>query len=222
MTVAERERSSALAGLKNTEIQAEDQCKLLYTTEHELATQKQLVLDLKAELQKVKDAAIVATRVAKETIEAAERAFYERGVEDIEIRLVKEVAGVFRDYCTETWIKALNSAGVPIDSKLRKAECIIFPEHIREAPKDLPSIALPLAPPEQVSSIQDPTLGAEAFTGACKGKELLPSAKDTQFEDALTIKDVISQAKAVESKSEAGDAKLKAADSKEGLQPIEK
>ena len=91
-----------MADLKNTEIQAEDQCKLLYITEHELATQKQLVLDLKAELQKVKDAAIVATRVAKETIEVAERAFYERGVEDIETRLVKEVAGVFRDYCTDT------------------------------------------------------------------------------------------------------------------------
>ena len=50
----------------------------------------------------MKDAVIEATRVAKETTEAAERAFYERGVEDIEIRLVKEVAGVFRDYCIET------------------------------------------------------------------------------------------------------------------------
>ena len=67
-----------------------------------MATQKQLVLDLRAKLQKVKDAAIEATRVAKEIIEAAERAFYKHGVEDIEIRLVKEVARVFRDYCTET------------------------------------------------------------------------------------------------------------------------
>ena len=69
---------------------------------------------------------------------------------------------------------------------------IFFPEHIREAPTDLPSTALPLPPPEQVSSIQDHTLDAEASTGVGKGKEVLPSAKDTQSEDALTIKDVIS------------------------------
>ena len=56
---------SALVSLKNTEILAEDQCKLLYMTEIEWATQKQLFLDLKAELQKVKDAAKEAARVAK-------------------------------------------------------------------------------------------------------------------------------------------------------------
>jgi len=38
LTVAKRERSSALASLKNAETQAEDQHKLLYTTEIELAT----------------------------------------------------------------------------------------------------------------------------------------------------------------------------------------
>ena len=190
--------------------------------ELELATQKQLVMDLKAELQKVKDAAKEAAQVAKKATKAAKRAFYEHRVEDTENKLAEEVAGVCRDYYTETWIEALNSAGVPADSELRKAESIIFPKHIREVPADLPSTALPLPPPEQVSSIQDPTLGAEASTGAGKGKEVLPSTKDTQFEDALTINDVVSQAKAAESKSKVEDAKLKAADSKEGPQPTEK
>jgi len=170
----------------------------------------------------VKDAAIEAAWVAKETTKATKRAFYERGVKDTEIRLAKEVARVCRDYCTETWIEALNTAVVPANFELRKAKSIIFPEHIREALADLPSTALLLPPPELVSSIQDPTLGAEASTGVGKGKEILPSAKDTQSKDALTIKDVVSQAKAAESKSEAGDAKLKAADSKEGPQPTEK
>ena len=50
----------------------------------------------------------------------------------------------------------------------------------------------------------------------------MPLAKDTQSEDALTIKDIVSQAKVAESKSEAEDAKLKAANSKEGPQPTEK
>ena len=59
-------------------------------------------MDLKAELQKVKDATKEATWVAKEATEAAERASYERGVEDTENRLAEEVAGVCRDCYTET------------------------------------------------------------------------------------------------------------------------
>ena len=88
---------------------------------------------------------------------------------------------MYRDYCTETWIEALNSAGVLADSELRKAESIFFLEHIQEAPADLPSTALPLLPPEQVSSIQDPTLDAEASIGAGKGKKTLPSGKHELF-----------------------------------------
>ena len=61
LTVAERERSNALADLKNVEAQVEDQSKLFYTTKIDLATQKQLVLDLKAKQQKVKNVAKEAT-----------------------------------------------------------------------------------------------------------------------------------------------------------------
>ena len=46
----ERERKSAEARLKSAHTQAKDQRKLLYQTEIELATSRQLVLDLKAEL----------------------------------------------------------------------------------------------------------------------------------------------------------------------------
>ena len=52
----ERERKSAQAGQRNAETQAEDQHKLLYQTELELATSSQLTLDLKAKLQKTKEA----------------------------------------------------------------------------------------------------------------------------------------------------------------------
>ena len=65
LIVVEREHSSALANLKNAEAQTENQRKLLYITEIDLATQKQLVLDLKGKLQKVKDAAKEAAQVAK-------------------------------------------------------------------------------------------------------------------------------------------------------------
>ena len=60
LTVEERARRSAKAGLKNVHNQVEDQRKKLYLTEIELATQKQLVLDLKAELKKAKTASLQA------------------------------------------------------------------------------------------------------------------------------------------------------------------
>lgn len=79
MKEAESARLSAEAGLKTTEAQAKDQGKKLYTTELELATQKQFVMDLKAELKKAKDVAVEAVRAAKKATEAAERTSYEQG-----------------------------------------------------------------------------------------------------------------------------------------------
>ena len=75
----EKELLSALAGLKTVEVQVEDHHKLLYTTEIKLATQKQLVMDLKAELQKVKDEAKEAARVAKEATAVVEITSYKLG-----------------------------------------------------------------------------------------------------------------------------------------------
>ena len=67
---------SAETGLKTTKRQAEDMRQQLHITEINLATKKQSILGLKAELQKVKDAA----RVAREVAEAAVKASYEHGV----------------------------------------------------------------------------------------------------------------------------------------------
>ena len=67
----------------------------LHVTETNLAIEKQSVLDLKAQLQKAKEAA----RVAREAVEAAVKAPYERGVLN---RLTEEVVVVCRDYCTES------------------------------------------------------------------------------------------------------------------------
>ena len=57
LTTEEKERKSAQVGLKNAKAQVEDQRKLLYQTEIELATSRQLVMELKAKLQKAKEAA---------------------------------------------------------------------------------------------------------------------------------------------------------------------
>ena len=125
-----------------------------------LATEKQKVLDLKAELQKLKDVA----RVAREATEAMVNASYERGIANTETRLSEEVAVVCRDYCTESWGVAMDRAGVPIDSELRRAENIFFSEDIWEIPDTIPSI-------EQLPTTQTPLADVEVSKGAGVGEE---------------------------------------------------
>ena len=108
--------------------------------------------------------------MAREASEAMETTSYERGVLETETRLAEEVVGVCKDYCTETWVEALNRAEVPEDSELRRAESVFFLEDIREAP-----VALP--PPMQLPTIQASSPNAKVSAGAGKGKEVQPSAK---------------------------------------------
>ena len=62
---AVRARDSSEAGVKNVEKQAEEQRKQLHYTEINLATEKQLVKDLREELQKVREAAQLAKEAAE-------------------------------------------------------------------------------------------------------------------------------------------------------------
>ena len=147
---------SAEAGLKTTDAQAEDQCKQLYTTQINLATEKAAVLDLKAELQKSQEALKVAMEIAK----VVEAAAYKCRVMETETRLTAEVTVVCRDYCAKTYYNALNQAGVPADSDLRRADKVYYPEDIREDPTALPPPAtLPLPPLEQPLTTRDPSQG---------------------------------------------------------------
>ena len=68
---------------------------MLYQTEIKLATQRQLVLELKLELKKAKEVA----QEKKEVVEAAKQAFYLLGIKKTETRLIEELANVCRDYC---------------------------------------------------------------------------------------------------------------------------
>ena len=145
-------RQSAKVGWKNAKAQAEDQRKQLYTTQINLATENATILDLKPELQKAQE----ALAVAKEAAKVVEAAAYEHGVVETEARLTAEVTVVCRDYCAETYYKALDRAGVPTDSDLRKADKVYYPGDIREDPTALPPpTALPLLPPEQSLTTQD-------------------------------------------------------------------
>ena len=186
-------RDSTEAGLKTTTRQAKNMRQQLHLTEINLATKKQTVLDLKAQLKQAKE----ATRVAREAVKAAMAASYECGVKDTKAGLIEKVAVICKDYCTESWGVAMDRAGVPTDSKLRRIENIFFPEDIREIPDSDPL--------EKLLSVSTAVPDPIVPEGKWVDEEAQPSAKDKSSEDALTIRDVVSWAKDAESKSKTGD-----------------
>ena len=177
-------RNSAEAGLKTTERQFEEVCKNLHYTEINLATKKQMVTELREELRKAREAA----QLLKKAAEAEKQVAYMLGMEEIQARLTEEFSAVARDYCDISWSKALDAAGIPIDSSLRRPESIYYDSDIHELSD--PSSSLPeqaaqvsevpkadQVPPTPVEvsmdSHQDTGKGKEAETlqGKDKGKE---------------------------------------------------
>ena len=112
-------------------------------TEIDLAIQKQMVINLKVELQKAKKEA----QLAREAAEAKKKASYQLGVEETKERLAKELSEVCQDYYDVTWDKALTVAGVPADSIWRLPESIYYHPQIRE----IPSASSPPAPAPESS-----------------------------------------------------------------------
>ena len=109
-------------------MQFEDIRKQLHYTKINLATQKQLATELREELRKAREAA----QLLKEAVEAEKQAAYTLGMEETQARLTEEFSAVCRDYCDISWGKALDVAGVPADSSLRRPESIYYDPEIRE------------------------------------------------------------------------------------------
>ena len=148
-----------------------------------MATEKQLVTELREELRKAREAA----QLFKEAIEAEKQAAYMLGVEETQARLTEEFSIVVRDYCDISWGKAFDVAGVPANSSLRQPESIYYDPEIRELSdpnsslpiqaaqvSKLPKVdQVPPAPLEvSIDSHQDIGKGKEAETlqGKDKGK----------------------------------------------------
>ena len=125
---AVRVRDSAEAGLKTTEKQFEEIWKQLHYTKINMATEKQLVTDLREELRKAREAA----QLHKEAAEAEKQAAYTLGMEETQARLTEEFSAVARDYCDISWDKALDVARVLADSGLRRPESIYYDPDIRK------------------------------------------------------------------------------------------
>ena len=166
---SERQRKSAESGLKSAETQAEDQRKELYSTQINLATKKQAVLDLKTAMQKVEDElrrVKEETQLIREATEAEKNASRQLGAQETEARLFEEISEVCWDYCSISWAHALDVAGVPADSVLRLPENIFYPEEIRENPDGVQvaseqDLAVPdavLVPDKAKDPATDPTI----------------------------------------------------------------
>ena len=177
--------------MKTTEKQLEDIRKQLHYTEINMATEKQLVTKLREELRKARQAA----QLFKEAAEAEKHAAYTLGMEETQARLTEEFSAVARDYCDISWGKALNAAGVPADSGLRRPKSIYYDLEIRELlnpnsslPEqaaqvfELPKVdQVPPAPLEiPVDSHQDTGKGkeAETFKGKDNGKDKKKNSSD--------------------------------------------
>ena len=170
------------------------------------------VLDLKAKLQKVEE----ALKVAQEAATVTETSAYEHGVLETEVKLTAEVTVVCRKYCAETYNQALDQAGILLNSDLRRVDQVYYPEDLKE------NTTAPPPPPEQPLTTPELSQGAEVPAGAEKekngavvasqieekvkekekGKEKAKNkANANPSEDALTIGDMVSKAKATKSKS---------------------
>ena len=101
-------RDSAEAGLKTTEKQFEDMRKQLHYIEINMATEKQLVIELREELHKAREVA----QLFKEAAEVEKQATYTHRMEGTQARLIEEFSAVARDYCDISWGKALDVTGV--------------------------------------------------------------------------------------------------------------
>ena len=174
------QRDSAEVGLNTTEKQAEDIHKELHYSEINLATEKQMVTELREELHKAREAA----QLLKEATEAEKQAAYDLGVQETQSCLIEEFSTMARDYCDITWGKALDVAGVPADSNLRRPESIYYDSYIRELPgSDSPPQEHPAKLSEVPITNQVPSAPVEAPTDsrpdAGQGKEVeTPQGKD--------------------------------------------
>ena len=168
-----RARDSAEAGLKTTERQFKEVCKELHYSEINLATEKQMVTELREELRKAREAA----QLLKDATEAEKQAAYALGVQETQSRLTKEFSAVARDYCNITWGKALDVAGIPADFSLRQSESIYYDSDIRELsgpgspPPEQPAQVseVPIADQVPFAPVEVPT---DSRQDASKGKEV--------------------------------------------------
>ena len=178
-----------------------------------------MVLELKVELQRAKEAA----QAEKDAIEASRQASYLIGVEETQIRLAEDLAEVCKDYCKVTWEESLNLVEVPIDSEWRQPGSVYYHPEIREVLAAIPfpsalapeyseqplttQATLPLPEVSKRSSqAGDQGQVAKVAKDKGKGKETKPPSK---AKDVAKAKEVAVKEKETEAKTKEVDPKAK-------------
>ena len=125
-------------------------------------------------------------------------------MEETQARLTEEFSPVAKDYYNISWGKALDVAGVPVDSSLRRPESIYYDPEIRELSdpnfslpeqatqvSELPKVdQVPPAPLEvSIDSHQDIGKGkkAETLQGKDKGKDKKKNSSNPSEKASDTI-----------------------------------
>ena len=83
-----------------------------------------------------------------------EQIAYDQGQKETEAHLKSQLLVVCRSFCLQTWIEALNVAGVNSNSQLRNLEKAFYPPTIRARPISHPSIST--SGPTPTSSAENP------------------------------------------------------------------
>ena len=191
--------------MKTTEKQFEDICKQLHYTEINMAIEKQLVMELREELWKAREAA----QLLKEAAEAEKQAVYTLGMEETQARLIEEFSAVAKDYCDISWGKSLDATEVPADSGLRWPKSIYYDPKIRELSdpnsylpeqvaqvSELPKVDQVPPTPLEVSVDSHQDTGKEKEVETLKGKDkkknssnLAEKASDTAISQSEQVAD---------------------------------
>ena len=133
-----RERDGARSSLKTMETQIEGQRKLLHEKDDEIAQAQRERSDLEKEVALLKREA----STFQSSLQAAKQESYQEGVANTEEQLTEAFAALCREYCQKVWGEALNAAGIPPSSELRKSENVWIPleiQEIEEAPAATPT-----------------------------------------------------------------------------------
>ena len=78
-------------------------------------------------------------------------------MQETETRLTAEVTTVCREYCAETYNQALDQAGIPADSDLRRTDQVYYLEDLREESNPPPPTTIPPLPPNEPLPAQKPS-----------------------------------------------------------------
>ena len=154
--------------------------------------------ELCKEFQKARE----AVQLDKEADEAEKQATYTLGVEETQVRLTDELFSVCREYYGISWGKALDVAGVPVDSDLRRPESIYYDPEICE-----------LSSPDSSHLEQATQVSAQSVADQAP-RVSLQVPKDSNQDDGQgkKIEDLKGMDKGLDKKKNSSDPKEKAPD----------